>query len=114
MSAASSFVPIGWRDFFQPPRPARTTLRQGRQHVTGNIGTDPVSVTADSLVEATDRRLLSRMVGLFRFTHNWISFLNSASSNNLVSVGRGGRLHRRFCRFSVAVLERTGAEGCRR
>jgi hypothetical protein len=98
--------------FFQPPHPTRTALRQRRQHMTGNIGTDPVSVPAVAFVEAADRRVLSRMIGLFSCTHNWISFLNSASSNNMVSVGQEGRLHRRFCR--CAALERMGAEGYRR
>ncbi len=105
-------LPLLGASFFQPPHPARTTLRQRRQHVTGNIGTDPMSVTAIALVEAADRRFLSRMIGLFSCTHNWISFPNSASSNNMVSADREGRLHRRSCRS--AALERMDAEGCHR
>lgn len=37
--------------------------------MTGDIGTDPVRVTAISFVETADRRFLSRTIRLFRCTH---------------------------------------------
>jgi hypothetical protein len=58
-----------WPSFFQTPRPARTSRRKGRQHVAGNIGTDPMLVTAITFVETADRCFLSRTIGLPSRTH---------------------------------------------